>query len=63
MKKLILITLTLSLCGCGTGAMRFYNPVTKANVECEGGVGWQAQENKDLCVKAAMASGYLLQGH
>jgi hypothetical protein len=36
MKKLILITLTLSLCGCGTGAMRFYNPVTKANVECEG---------------------------
>ena len=43
--------------------MRFYNPVTKANVECEGGVGWQAQENKDLCVKAAMASGYLLQGH
>ena len=52
----------LLLEGCGTGAMRFYNPVTKSSIECSGGIGWQAQANKELCVKSAMDSGFKLQG-
>ncbi len=60
--KILLITFLILLTGCGTGAMKFYNPVTKASIECTGGLGWQAQENKDLCVRAAMGSGFQLSG-
>jgi hypothetical protein len=42
--------------------MRFYNPETKSSIECSGGIGWQAQANKELCVKSAMESGFKLQG-
>ena len=60
--KVLIISLVSLLTACGTGAMRFYNPTTKASIECTGGLGWQAQENKDLCVRAAMASGFQLSG-
>ncbi|MEN9597213.1 MAG: hypothetical protein RL236_1647 [Pseudomonadota bacterium] len=65
MKKLVLLLVSLValLNGCGTGVMRFRNEETKSNIECEGGVGWQAQANKKLCVESAINSGYKLQGH
>jgi hypothetical protein len=61
-KKISILISLLLLAGCGTGAMHFYNPETKSSIECSGGVGWQAQANKELCVKSAMNSGFKLQG-
>lgn len=46
--------------GCGSMVLR--HPQTGERVKCNSGAGWQAQESYELCVKAALASGYVMAG-